>query len=274
MGATAPTASSGATAPTASSGATAPTAPAGATTPSAPVAAIHAYDPVLFQPVVDGEVLAAEPLASLAAGAAREVDLLVCHTSEETTFLHAVGAIREVATEPELAFFAAALGLPDPDRVLDGYRTLMPQSPPLDRYLALFGDARFAEYTTRLAEQHARAGGRAYASRFTRRRDGARPWHTADIPFAFGNLDAVGAAFLIGGAPDAEDRALSTRMQQAWASFATTGDPGWPPLSADATPVRQWAVPTDHLTSDETSPLRELWRDVPYDVLRPRTLRV
>ncbi|NGO77618.1 carboxylesterase family protein [Streptomyces sp. YC504] len=232
-----------------------------------PVTPVHAYDSVIFQPVVDGEVLAATPLQALASGTARDVDLLVCHAREEAWFLHAVGAIREVATEPELADVAVALDLPP--HVLDGYRNLLPDAPALDRYLALFGDARFAAYTSRLAEQHARAGGRAYASRFDRRRGPARPWHTADIPFAFGNLDATGAGFLIGGTPDTDDRALSERMRHAWASFATTGDPGWPRVTTSAQPVKLWAVPDDHLVPDGDSALRAVWRDVPFDVLRP-----
>ncbi|MFD5321943.1 carboxylesterase/lipase family protein [Streptomyces sp. NPDC127098] len=234
---------------------------------SDPVTAVEAFDPVLFQPVVEGEVLAADPLRVLASGAARGVDLLVCHTVEEYWFLHAVGAVREVASEAELAHFAKALGLPA--RLVDDYRSLMPGAPVLDRYLAIFGDARFGEYTTRLAEQHARAGGRAYLARFARRRGAARPWHTADIPFAFGNLAAVGADFLIGGAPDDHDRALSRRMLRSWVGFAATGDPGWPAVTAGTTPVLSWAVPGDHLAADDTSAPRALWRDIRFDPLCP-----
>ncbi|WEB45202.1 carboxylesterase family protein [Streptomyces yunnanensis] len=233
---------------------------------SDPVTAIHAFDPVIFQPVVDGEVLPVDPLRALASGAAREVDLLVCHTLEEYWFLHTVGAVREVTTEAELADFAASLRLSA--HLVDGYRAVMPDAPVLDRYLAIFGDARFGEYTTRLAEQHASAGGRAYLARFARRRGAARPWHTADIPFAFGNLDAVGADFLIGGVPDDHDRALSRRMLRSWADFAATGDPGWPAVTVGATPVKSWAVPGDHLTADDASARRDLWRDVRFDLLR------
>ncbi|MDQ0582302.1 carboxylesterase/lipase family protein [Streptomyces rishiriensis] len=230
-----------------------------------PVTAVQAFDPVVFQPVIDGEVLPLDPLAALASGISREVDLLVCHTLEEYWFLHEVGAVREVASEAGLAEFAEALALPA--ELVAGYRALMPDAPVLDRYLAILGDAVFGEYGSRLAEQHARAGGRAHLSRFARRRarpgGGTRPWHTADIPFAFGNLDAAGADFLIGGAPDAPDRALSRRMLRAWADFAARGDPGWPPVTADGTPVRVWAVPDDHLSDDGACAVRALWRDVP-----------
>ncbi|WP_369179277.1 carboxylesterase family protein [Streptomyces mutabilis] len=163
----------------------------------------------------------------------------------------------EVTTEEELADFAEALCLPA--RPVDGYRALMPDASVLDRYLAVFGDAQFGEYTTRLAERHARAGGRAYLARFARSCGAARPWHTGDVPFAFGNLDAVGADFLIGGAPDEHDRALSRRMLRSWADFAATGDPGRPAVSADTTPVRCWGVPVDHLADDDGSGLRALY---------------
>ena len=229
-----------------------------------PLTPIHAYAPVIFQPVVDGAVL---PASVAAADTAADVDLLVCHALEEQWFLHTVGAVRGLTTESELAGFAADLGLPK--QLAEEYRVLMTGAPVLDRYLALFGDAQFTEYTTRLAERHARTGGRAYLARFARRRDEARPWHNADVPFAFGNLDVDGAGFLIGGAPDADDHALSDRMLRAWVDFATTGDPGWPPVTADRTPVRSWAVPTDRLTDDDPSPFRALWRDVEFTPHRP-----
>ncbi|MFF5423697.1 MULTISPECIES: carboxylesterase/lipase family protein [unclassified Streptomyces] len=232
-----------------------------------PVAAVHAFESVIFQPVVDGEVLPADPLRALASGAARDIDLLLCHAEEEYWFLHTVGAVREVTTESELGELTRALGLPD--GLADAYRAVMPGAPVLDRALAVLGDAKFGAYTTRLAETHARAGGRAHLARFARARTGVRPWHTADVPFAFGNLDVPGADFLLGGAPDEEDRALSRRMLRAWADFAAGGEPGWPPVTATATPARVWAVPADRLADVTASPVHGLWRSVPFGLLRP-----
>ncbi|MFD9286754.1 carboxylesterase family protein [Streptomyces sp. NPDC060030] len=112
-------------------------------------------------------------------------------------------------------------------------------------YLAVYGDLMFGEYSSRFAESHARAGGRAHLARFVRRRDGGgqpvRAWHCADIPFAFGTVVDENTHFLMGGPPGAADHELSGRMAHAWASFAATGDPGWQRIGSVAGDVvRIW----------------------------------
>lgn len=222
------------------------------------------YDTVLYGPVLDGELLGRDPVEAPAVeGGARPVDLLVCHTTEEYRLMHRVGSMPTVTTDDGLERFAAAYGLPT--GLAAAYRVLMPGAPVLDVFLALAGDAVFTVPTVRLAEAHARAGGRTFLSRFDRRRtrpDGSpvRAWHAADVPFALGNLDATGVDFLTGGPVDADDRALSRRMVDAWAAFATTGDPGWAPLTDPAAPaVHVWGVPGDR--TEGASPAHALWRD-------------
>ncbi|MFD9036361.1 carboxylesterase/lipase family protein [Streptomyces sp. NPDC059567] len=223
------------------------------------------YDTVLYGPVLDGELLSRDPVeAPTAEGAHRPVDLLVCHTTEEYWLMRQVGSMPPVTTDDGLDRFAADYGLP-PDLVA-AYRALMPGAPVLDVYLALAGDAVFTLPTVRLAEAHARAGGRTFLSRFDRRRirsDGSpvRAWHAADVPFALGTLDATGVDFLTGGPADADDRALSRRMVDAWAAFAATGDPGWAPLADAAAPVvHVWDVPDDR--TEGASAAHALWHDV------------
>jgi para-nitrobenzyl esterase len=233
------------------------------------------YDPSLYAPVLDGEVLTTDPLTGISAGAAREVDLLVCHTTEEYWLLDAVGSSAKVTTEEQLVRFAADFGLPG--SLVDGYRRAMPQAPVLDVYLALFGDLLFGEYSNRLAEAHSRAGGRAHLSRFDRRRAGAdggvRAWHCADIPFAFGNVDDDRLAFLMGGPPTAADHALARRMVRAWADFAATGDPGWPPFGHDATHAQVWTADAEEgagadRTDGRPPAPRALWAEVGFPVFR------
>ncbi len=246
------------------------------------------YDPVLYAPVLDGDVLPVDPLTGVAAGAARDVDLLVCHTTEEYWLLDAVGSSAKVDSAERLAAFARDFRLPD--GLVDGYRALLPDAPVLDVYLAIFGDLVFGEYTNRFAEQHARGGGRAFVSRFARRRLGpdgvVRAWHCADVPFAFGTLDNEDLSFLIGGPPNAADHVLSERMVRAWADFAASGDPGWPPLEHSTAPapaglVRVWntddGLPESQSQSQgqgqgqgqgQARARRELWSTVEFPLLR------
>ncbi|WP_329619949.1 carboxylesterase family protein [Streptomyces sp. NBC_01255] len=235
-----------------------------------PASGSRHYDPSLYAPVLDGDVLPTDPLTGLAAGAARGVDLLVCHTTEEYWLLDAVGSSAKVTTEEQLARFAEDFGLPD--SLVAGYRATMPQAPVLDVYLAVFGDLLFGEYSNRLAEVHARAGGRAFLSRFDRRRTGpdgvVRAWHCADVPFAFGNIDSDCVAFLIGGAPTSADHGLSRRMVRAWADFATTGDPGWPSVDGSAAQAHTWTTDDDP-ADDRPTADRALWAEADFPVLRP-----
>ncbi|WP_374105410.1 carboxylesterase/lipase family protein [Streptomyces sp. ISL-36] len=222
------------------------------------------YDTVIYGPVLDGALLTKDPLDALAAGSGGEVDLLVCHATEEYWLMHEVGSMPPATTPEGLHRFAAAYGLPP--AILARYQALMPGAPVLDVYLAVAGDAVFTTHTVRLAEAHARAGGRAFLSRFDRRRtrpDGSpvRAWHAADVPFALGTLDAEGVDFLTGGPADEDDRALSRRMVRAWAEFATRGEPGWAPLTDPADPlVHVWDVPVDR--EEGASLAHALWRDL------------
>lgn len=235
-----------------------------------PTSGSRHYDPSLYAPVLDGDVLPTDPLTGMAAGATREVDLLVCHTTEEYWLLDAVGSSAKITTEEQLALFAEDFHLPD--GLVAGYRAAMPHAPVLDVYLAVFGDLLFGEYSNRLVELHAQAGGRAFLSRFDRRRTGpngvVRAWHCADIPFAFGNLDSASLAFLIGGTPTPADHGLTRRMVRAWADFATTGNPGWPPVNNSTTQTRIWS--TDDVPTDgQSAAIRALWGKAEFPVLYP-----
>ncbi|MFI9014072.1 carboxylesterase/lipase family protein [Streptomyces griseus] len=235
-----------------------------------PASGSRHYDPGLYAPVLDGAVLPADPLTGIDTGAAREVDLLVCHTAEEYWLLDAVGSSAKITTDEQLARFAKDFHLPD--GLVVGYRAAMPHAPVLDVYLAVFGDLLFGEYTNRLAKRHAQAGGQVFLSRFDRRRTGpngtVRAWHNADIPFAFGNLNSECLAFLIGGAPTPADHELARRMVRAWTDFATTGNPGWPPINNSTAQARIWS--TDDVPTDgQSAAVRALWVKAEFPVLCP-----
>ncbi|WP_345983731.1 carboxylesterase family protein [Streptomyces sp. DSS69] len=229
------------------------------------------YDPAIYGPVADGVLLPSDPLDAAAAEGA-EVELLVCHTTEEYWLLDAVGSSAKVTTEQQLGTFAADFGLSR--QLVDAYRDRLPgPAPALDVYLALYGDLLFAEYSSRLAEAHARSGGRTFLSRFDRRRGGdggrVRAWHCADIPFAFGNLHDENLHFLMGGPPGPADHELSHRMAGAWAGFAAHGDPGWAPLGGggEGSAVRVWRAAGEE--ARETDAFRGLWDAAGLPLLAP-----
>ncbi|MFG2504585.1 carboxylesterase/lipase family protein [Streptomyces rubiginosohelvolus] len=246
------------------------------------------YDPAIYGPVADGVLLTADPLEALAAGAGGPVELLVCHTTEEYWLLDAVGSSAKITTKEQLAVFAADFGLPD--SLVEGHRERLPDAPVLDVYLSLHSGLLFAEYSSRLAEAHARAGGRAFLARFDRRRDQAgrrvRAWHCADIPFAFGNLHEESLHFLVGGPPGEADAELSRRMTRAWAAFAALGDPGWERLDGSAgggSAVRVWRTAAEERAdavrraaegaagdaSRAQNGFRDLWRTAGLPLLAP-----
>ncbi|MFF4243114.1 carboxylesterase family protein [Streptomyces sp. NPDC001822] len=227
------------------------------------------YGPAIYGPVAGVPSLPLEPLTARYGGAARDIDLMVCHTSEEYWLLDAVGSCARVDSEDRLTRFAADFGLPG--ALMDGYRALRPGAPVHDIYLAVYGDMLFGEYSSRLADAHAEAGGRVHLSRFVRQRGGrgerVRAWHCADIPFAFGNLGDESLHFLVGGPPGPADHALSARLTRAWAAFVETGDPGWPPYTPSDGRTRIWD--TSAGPSGESDAFRAPWLAAGLPLLAP-----
>lgn len=219
----------------------------------------------LFAPVADGDVLPKDPLTALARGEATGVDLLVGHNLHEYRLFTELGQQIEIPGEESLARTAARYGLPE--GAVGAYRAQDPEGSLRDLYSAMAGDRLFGEYTVRTAEAQARAGGRAHFFRFAFESPAMggvlRSCHALDLPFAFGNLDSDFGVFLLDGPAQQAHRELSERMVGAWCGFAATGDPGWPAVTAQATPVKVWNV-HDELHAQDPSPLRALWAGVEF----------
>ena len=219
------------------------------------------YGVTLYSPVVDGEVLPRNPLAALRAGDAP--DLLLLHTTEEFRLFTVLGLAPVPGTEEELAAVAAAYGM---TRFAE-YRAQVPDLALPDLYARFVTDYLFGEYTTRLAEAHAAAGGKAYLARFAWRSPafgGALgACHALDLAFAFGLAKGIPTEMFLGGPAGPAEHALAGRMVRAWVDFATTGDPGWPAATPDRLPVKIWDT-EDDLVTDTGDGLRALWRDFTY----------
>ena len=82
--------------------------------------------------------------------------------------------------------------------------------------------------------------------------------HGVEIPFVFGQVSTdFGKAITGPGAPEA----LATEMNEAWALFVKSGDPGWPKFERGNRWIRRFGG-DDALAHDALGPEIEVWRAV------------
>ncbi|MFF4820823.1 carboxylesterase/lipase family protein [Kitasatospora sp. NPDC001309] len=179
-----------------------------------------------------GLVLPVQPADALAAGPARDVDLLIGTNTEEANLYLAPQGELESTTEAGLR--AAATGLlADPEGVLAALRAGRPRATPGELRSAVLAQALFEAGTECIARAHARiSGGRTHRYSFGYRstaldgRLGAA--HTVELPFVFDVADEPwlhGPEGLLG--PDPVPAGLAARVHGAWTAFARSGEPGW-----------------------------------------------
>src|ERR1700677_660467 len=181
---------------------------------------------VPFAPVVDGEVLPSTPWQAVAAGAARDVDLLTGHNRDEYRLFLEFGGQRGKITDEQATRELDAL-LEDGDRL---YRLAYPEATPETLYELVNSDWLFRIPTLHLAQAHAAGGGRTYLYELQYDQTALGACHALDVPLVFGTCEELGA-FLLGDPPPDSAVQLGNLMRAEWVEFARTGDPGWSPYS-------------------------------------------
>jgi para-nitrobenzyl esterase len=223
-----------------------------------------------FSPVVDGDVLPATPWQALADGAGRGVELLVGHTRDESRLFTAIeGLLGEVGDE--LAEEALDHFAPGPDG-LRRYREAFPAAGPDELYELVGSDWLFRMPSLHLAEAQVGGGGRAHVYELAWPAPGMGgalgACHGLDVPLVFGNLDRGQPAVLIGSPPSQEAEAVSDRMRNAWVSFASDGEPGWPAYDA-AGRLTQVFDAEPQVTTYPERRSRRIWADHTFAALGP-----
>jgi para-nitrobenzyl esterase len=213
-----------------------------------------------FEPEVDGDVLPARPVDSVAGGQGSDVDLLVgWNTDEHRLFLHPAGAI-EATDDALLAVVAGALGLSG-DAVA-AYRSARAGASPGDVLAAVSTDWFFRIPAVRLAEARASGPGRTYMYEFAWRSPvmdgGLGACHALELPFVFDTLAADGVAGLAGADPP---QSLADAMHAAWVAFIRDGDPGWAPYDEASRSTMRFDTPSA-VVDDPYGAEREVWSGV------------
>ena len=226
------------------------------------------HRPIPFAPVVDGDVLPATPWAALAAGAAREVDLLAGHTRDEHRLFSLIDGVLGQVTE-EQAETALRVLAPGPDGTRR-YRETFPGAGAEELYELVNADWLFRMPTLHLAQAHAAAGGRThfYELTWTAPAMGGvlGACHGLDVPLVFGNLTSGQPAMLIGETPSAAAEALSGWIRAAWTAFAADGDPGWPAFDTEQQLIQILDTPME-VTRFPEQASRLLWQQHTFAAL-------
>jgi para-nitrobenzyl esterase len=196
-----------------------------------------------YAPVIDGTTRQQRADRLVAAGAARDIDLLVGTCADEyRLFIWGMpAAVQGLIPDPDVdAYLGPGGHTPEEARkVYEGRRAAATDR---DIAAAVATDGIFTIPAIRLAEAQVLVGGSARMFQFswpTPVLDGAvGACHAIDIPFVFDDLQHW-EGFLGTSAPPH----LAREMHGAWIRFATTGDPNggtlptWPLYDLDRRPV-------------------------------------
>jgi carboxylesterase type B len=215
---------------------------------------------MLWQPVIDGDVLPAHPLDRIAAGAGAAIDVLIGTNSDEhRLFLASTGAIEHI-TEEVLGAAISAYGLA-PAETIAAYRAERPGARPGDLLAAIQTDWFWRNPAIRLADAHASQGGATYMYEFAWRSpqfDGQLgACHALEIPFVFDTL-GLGTEALWGPNPP---QSLADTMHAAWTGFATDGRCHWPKYDAVRRPMMCFDVASG-VVADPHAAQRMIWEGV------------
>jgi para-nitrobenzyl esterase len=228
---------------------------------------VHTKTP--FSPVVDGEVLPTTPWQALAAGTARDVELIAGHNRDEFLLFVVLGGQLGKISDEEAAAALRTFG-PGPNGE-PAYRAAFPDASPGELYERVMSDWLFRMPSLHLAEAQVAGGGRAHVYELTWPAPGnggiMGACHGLDIPLLFGTFDAdLGSLLFAGSEPSPEAEALSSRFRAAWTAFARTGDPGWPSYDTERRLV-QVLDADPQVTSYPEEASRRLWQDHTFPVL-------
>jgi len=205
-----------------------------------------------------GPVLETLPADAVEAGAGAEIDLLVGTTTEETN-LYLLGT---ESTSDDLREMAARCH-GDPDALVAAYRAERPDASVAELYSAVFTDGMFGAGSRRLADAHSPHPAGTYRYEFAWRSPAAGgrlgAAHGVELPFVFdcaADPALHGPNALLGEPPAPES--LAREMHSSWISFATTGDPGWPPHALPDRATYRFDTPSQ-LTHDPRARERAAW---------------
>jgi para-nitrobenzyl esterase len=196
-----------------------------------------------FRPVIDGRNFKHNPFDPTAPDISAHIPMMVGNTATESTYYLARDpknfSVEMPTVQHRLGRFLK-LDAPAVDKIIEAYKSAMPEASPTDILIASTTDYLFRRNTMRVAELQAapkKAPVHYYVfDRKTPVQNGElRSPHTSEVPFVFGTAEA--SAAMVGTSADIPK--VTKVVQSTWVAFARTGNPKnptlpeWPAYSAD-----------------------------------------
>lgn len=229
------------------------------------------FDRYPFGPVVDGDVLPAQPFDPEASAVMRDIPLMIGDMKDETASFLAPDDLvwNRTLSEGQMVDRVHAIAGPETDRVVALYRRLYPNASPADRLIATTTDCNFRVRSLALAQRRAANASAPvwmYSFEWETPVLGGKMKapHAMDVPFVFDTLDLTNAT---GGDPAAA--ALSATMASVWAAFARNGVPNHPSIPhwpAYTLPTRATMMfdAVCRVENDPRGETRALWQEITH----------
>jgi para-nitrobenzyl esterase len=179
-----------------------------------------------FWPVIDGDVYPGEVAPALAAGAGRDIDVMVGTTREEMAAFYGIDPDIPKADAATVEGVFAAMFKSGHRAVYDETRRMRASSSNVALLGDLMTDVNFRMGSLRFAEARADQGRPAYVFQFDWQSPaGFEACHCIEIPFVFNNFEHWTGSPMVKGADPQAAKGLAEAMHHAWIAFARTGKP-------------------------------------------------
>jgi para-nitrobenzyl esterase len=215
-----------------------------------------------FQPCLDGDLLPAQPVEAVTAGAAAELPIMAGTTKDELRLWRSLDPGLVDMDEAGLRARAAMFLGERADAITDSYLQWNAGETLGDTWLAMLTAREFRAPNTALLDAQAAHQPEVYNYIFDWQSpiEGLRACHAIEIGFVFGTLGAPGAALMSPRTPETE--AIGQVVRAAWTAFAHGRPPGgdieWPAYDTARRATRILGS-NDRVEYDPEARERELW---------------
>jgi len=242
------------------------------------VVKMPAADPKLgimhFQPVIDGNYLHEMPIEAIRKGASGDVSLLAGNNLNETRVRLAAASL-EMTEEELAATYGNILPAEDASKMIETFKNILTErgeaAAAADLYMAMETERVIRIPTIRLLEAKRKNENPGFGYLFT------RPSPVSGVGGELGACHAIEMGFVwnaydgrfCGSGPEAD--ALAAKVQDAWISFARTGDPScaslgaWPSYGGKRETMLLGAE--CRVVNDPYEKERRAWEDIPETAL-------